>query len=86
MFCLTAIFLVWNRLEYSSATKHETNRWVAIQDVDGFLLLVETTSGEIWSQLFQLNANGTLMWVDGVVQRYDNKWEFRFKLETINIT
>lgn len=56
------------------------------QDVDGFLLLVETTSGEIWSQLLQLNANGTLMWVDGVVQRYDNKWGFRFKLETINIT
>ena len=56
------------------------------QDVDGFLLLVETTSGEIWSQLLQLNANGTLMWVGGVVQRYDNKWGFRFKLETINIT
>jgi hypothetical protein len=56
------------------------------QDVDGFLLLVETTRGEIRSQLLQLNANGTLMWVGGVVQRYDNKWEFRFKLETINIT
>lgn len=56
------------------------------QDVDSLLLLVETTSGEIWSKLLQLNANGTLMWVDGVVQRYDNKWGFRFKLETINIT
>ena len=56
------------------------------QDVDGFLLLVETISGEIWSQLLQLNANGTLMWVGDVVQRYDNKWGFRFKLETINIT
>jgi hypothetical protein len=80
-----AIFLVWTNLEYSSATKHETNRWAVIQDVDNNVLSVETTNDEIWTQLVQLNANGTRMWVGGEVQRYDNKWGFRFKPETIII-
>lgn len=80
-----AVFLVWNHLAYASATKHETDRWAVIQDVDGNLLSVETTSDEAWTQLVQLNANGTRMWVGGVVQRYDNKWGFRFNPETIII-
>ncbi len=80
-----AIFLVWNHLAYSSATKHETDRWAVIQDVDGNVLSVETTSDDVWTQLVQLNGNGSRMWVGGVVQRYDNKWGFRFNPETIII-
>jgi hypothetical protein len=53
----TAFFLVKNHLKYSSATKHETELWVAIQDVDCNRLSVETTSDEAWTQLIQLNTN-----------------------------
>jgi hypothetical protein len=77
------LVLVWNHLEYSSATQHETDRWAVLQDVEGTLLSVEPTSDEVWAQLVHLNANGSRMWVGGVVQRYTNKWGFRFAPETI---
>jgi hypothetical protein len=80
-----SVLLYWNHLEYVSATKHETDRWAVIRDVDGNVLAVETTSEDVWTQLAQLNQNGTRMWVGGVVERYDNKWGFRFKPETIII-
>ena len=79
------VFLYWNHLDYNSATKHETDRWAVIRDVDGNVLAVETTSEDVWTQLVQLNQNGTRMWVGGEVDRYDNKWGFRFKPQTIII-
>jgi hypothetical protein len=80
-----SVLLYWNHLEYVNATKHETDRWAVIRDVDRNVLAVETTSEDVWTQLVQLNQNGTRMWVGGVVERYDNKWGFRFKPETIII-
>ena len=77
--------LVWNHIEYSAATKHETNRWAVIQDVAGSILAVETTDTDVWSQLVQLHQNGTKRWIGGVVERYDNKWGFRFNPDTIII-
>jgi len=77
------IVLVWTRLEYSSATRHDTDRWAVLQDVEGTLLAVEPTRDAVWHQLVALHANGSRMWVGGVVQRYANKWGFRFTPETI---
>jgi FPC/CPF motif-containing protein YcgG len=80
-----AIWLVWNHMEYSSATKHDTDRWAVIQDVDGSMLAIETTNDTVWNQLVQLHQNGTEMWIGGVVERYDSKWGFRFDPDTIII-
>ena len=72
-------------MEYSSATQHDTHRWAVIQDVDGSMLAVETTDDAVWNQFVQLHQNGTEMWIGGVVERYDNKWGFRFNPDTIII-
>ncbi len=79
----SALIVVWTHLEYSSATRHDTDRWAVLQDVEGTLLAVEPTSDAVWHQLVALHANGSRMWVGGVVQRYANKWGFRFMPENI---
>jgi FPC/CPF motif-containing protein YcgG len=82
---VVAIGLVWNHTEYLSTTKHDTNRWAVIQDVDGSMIAIETTDEALWNQLVQLQKNGTEMWIGGVVERYDNKWGFHFNPDTIII-
>jgi hypothetical protein len=77
--------VIWNSLDYSSATKHDTNRWAVIRDVEGSMLAIETTDNTVWNQLVQLHQNGTEMWIGGVVERYGNKWGFRFNPDTIII-
>ena len=77
--------VIWNHLDYSSATKHDTNRWAVIRDVENSRLAIETTDNAVWNQLVQLHQNGTEMWIGGVVEPYDNKWGFRFNPETIII-
>lgn len=77
--------VLWNHLDYSSATRHDTNRWAVIRDVEGSLLAIETTDDAVWNQLVQLHQNGTEMWIGGAVERYDNKWGFRFNPETFII-
>lgn len=79
----SALVLTWTHLEYSSATRHDSDRWAVLQDVEGTLLAVEPTSDGVWHHLVALHANGSRMWVGGVVQRYENKWGFRFAPETI---
>jgi len=77
---------IWTRhLEELSALKHDTDRWAVIQDVNGDRMAVEPTSGEVWSQLVQLSQNGSRRWVGGMVERYDNKWGFRFNPETVTV-
>jgi len=68
-----------------NAVKHDANRWAVIEDVNGDRLAVETTNEQVWAELIQLNQNGTRMWIGGVVERYSNKWGFRFKLDSIVI-
>ena len=72
-------------MEYLSATKHDSGHWAVIQDIEGSILAIETTKNRVWDQLVQLHQNGTEMWIGGVVERYDNKWGFRFNPETIII-
>ena len=54
-----------------------------IRDVNGDVVSVEPTRDDVWSQLVRLNENSTRMWVGGEVERYNNKWSFRFKTGTI---
>ena len=68
-----------------SATKHETDRWAAIEDVDGNRMAVEPTNDPTWSELVRLNQNGSRMFVGGIVERYGNKWGFRFKPDTVKV-
>ena len=49
------------------------------------MLAIETTDTTVWNQLVQLYQNGTEMWIGGEVERYDNKWGFRFNPDTIII-
>jgi hypothetical protein len=77
--------VIWNHLDYSSATRHDTNRWAVIRDVEGSILAIETTDSAVWNQLVQLHQNGTEMWIGGIVERYNNKWGFRFNPDTIII-
>jgi len=67
------------------AVKHETNRWAVIEDVNGDKMAVEPISNRIWSELVQLNQNRTRMFVGGIVERYDNKWGFRFKPDSVTV-
>lgn len=77
--------LYWNYLDIMSALKHETGRWAVIEDVNGDVMAVEPADDETWDSLVELNQNGTRMWVGGVVEKYDNKWGFRFKPENITV-
>lgn len=66
--------------------KHETDRWAVIKDVKGDRIAVETVSNEVWSQLVQLEENGSeRFFVGGIVIEYDNKWGFRFDPNTITL-
>ena len=71
--------------EYVSQIEHETDRWAVIQDINGDRLAVEPVSGHVWSELVQLHWNGTGMFVGGIVERYSNKWGFRFKPDTVTV-
>jgi len=68
-----------------NAVKHETNRWAVIEDFNGDKMAVEPISDYVWSELVRLNQNGTRMFVGGIVERYDNKWGFRFKPDTVTV-
>lgn len=77
---------VWtNYVDLSTAVKHETNRWAVIEDVNGDRIAVEPIDDHIWSELVQLNQNGTRMFVGGIVERYNNKWGFRFKPDNVRV-
>jgi len=77
---------VWaNYRDLSSAVKHETNRWAVLEDVNGDRMAVEPVDDHVWSELVQLNQNRTGMFVGGIVERYDNKWGFRFKPDSVRV-
>jgi len=77
---------VWAKyVDSLNAVKHETNRWAVIEDFNGDRMAVEPVSDHIWSELVRLNQNGTRMFVGGIVERYDSKWGFRFKPDTVTV-
>jgi hypothetical protein len=79
------IAVYWFHVKSTEQVEHETNRWAVIEDINKDRIAVEPTSNETWSELLKLHQNGTRMWIGGIVEKYDNKWGFRFKPETIRI-
>jgi hypothetical protein len=68
---------------------HEAKRWALIEDLTGDRIAVGTTSDEVWSQLLQLEQNGSRLRIGGIVETYNNSWGFRFKpdsLKTAGVT
>jgi hypothetical protein len=77
---------VWLRyVDTLNALKHETKRWAVIEDRNGYRIAVEPVSDHVWATLAELSQNGTKKWVGGIVERYDNKWGFRFKPDTVTV-
>jgi len=74
-----------NYLETPNVVKHETNRWAVIEDFTGDRIAVEPLSDEVWSQLVQMQHNGSRLWIGSIVEKYDNKWRFRFKPQNMTI-
>ncbi|MFH1821770.1 MAG: hypothetical protein ABH852_04955 [Methanobacteriota archaeon] len=74
-------------LNYSDtdALKHDTDRWAVIEDVNGDRMAVEPTSDSVWSELVHINREGKEMFVGGIVERYGNKWGFRFRPDTVTV-
>jgi len=72
-------------VDWLNAVRHETNRWAVIQDVNGDRMAVEPVNNSTWAELVNLNQNGTRMFVGGIVERYNNKWGFRFKPDSVTV-
>ena len=64
---------------------HDTERWAAIEDVNGDRMAVETTSDAVWGELVQMNQDGKGLWVGGIVERYGSYWGFRFRPSTVAV-
>jgi len=78
--------VVWaNYVDYLTAVKHETNRWAVIEDVNSDKMAVEPSNSHVWSELVSLHQNGSRMFVGGIIERYNNKWGFRFKPDTVRV-
>jgi hypothetical protein len=79
-------FAVWVRyVDTLNALKHETKRWAVIEDINGYRMAVEQISDHVWSELVELSQNGVRKLIGGIVERYDNKWGFRFKPNSVTI-
>ena len=79
-------YSLWTRgvdSEYLSKTKHDSDRWAVIKDSNGDITAIETTDDGTWKTLQDLHLNQTEMWIGGIIERYDNKWRFRFSPDTI---
>jgi hypothetical protein len=77
--------LVLSYLDELHAVKHETDRWVVIEDVNGDHIAVEPASNMVWEQLVQLCQNKTKRLIGGIVEEYGNKWGFRFKPGNVTV-
>ncbi len=82
---IVGVFWYLTSTEKFSKTKHESERWAVIQDSKNDVIAVETLEQEVWLSLKNLNQNQSEMWIGGIVEEYDNYWEFRFDPETIVI-
>jgi len=78
-------FVIANYLETLNALKHETDRWAVIEDVNGDRMAVEPVSDEVWFQMIQMRQNGSRLFVGSIVEKYNNKWGFRFKPDNVTI-
>jgi len=79
------VVVLVNYMGEPASLKHETDRWAVIKDVNGDRIAVETVSDEVWSELVQLNQNGSERFVGGIVVEYDNRWGFRFDPNNVTV-
>lgn len=68
-----------------SALKHDTSRWAVIVDREGSRVAVEPVDDQVWEVMEQLWQNQSTRFVGGIVERYDNKWGFRFKPKNVTV-
>ena len=80
---ISGVLIYWNNLDQQPKTKHETNRWAVITDSKGDIIAMETSSLTVWNDLKSLEENQTQLWIGGIIEEYDNYWEFRFNPDTI---
>jgi len=84
-----AVFLmiiVWLTGSHISVASAWFNSWALIEDFHGNQLWIEVWSDEAWDALAQLNGNGSMRWIGGVVEAYDNEWGFRFAPDTVRVS
>lgn len=82
---LAGVAAYWVYVNSLNQVEHETDRWAVIEDFNRDQIAVEPTSDQVWSELVKLHQNGSRMFVGGIVEKYDNRWGFRFKPDTIMI-
>jgi len=85
LIAMVSVAVYWSYVNSLNQVEHETDRWAVIEDVNKDRIAVEPTSNQVWSELVKLRQNGTRMFVGGIVKRYDNRWGFRFKPDSIVI-
>jgi hypothetical protein len=79
--------IYWGRLNYFEETKHSSDLWTTIEDSKGNLISIDfqNTDNNIWDTLVKLNRNGTKIFIGGIIEQYQNKWGFHFKINSIEI-
>lgn len=72
------VIVMWkNSTEGGESTNgEEPERWAMIEDEEGDRMAVVATRA--WAQLVEMNKSGTIKYVGGVIEEYDNEWGFRF--------
>ena len=86
IFALVSL-IYWGRLNYFDETKHNGDIWATIEDSKGNLISIDfpNTDNNIWDTLVKLNRNGTKIFIGGIIEQYQNKWGFHFKINSIEI-
>jgi hypothetical protein len=79
--------IYWGRLNYFEETIHSSDIWATIKDSKGNLISIDfpNTDNNIWDTLVKLNRNGTKIYIGGIIEQYQNKWGFHFKINSIEI-
>ena len=78
-------FLWMSYSDMMFALRHDTNRWAVIADTEGSRMAVEPVNDEVWEEIIRLYENQSTRFVGGIVERYENKWGFRFKPENLTV-
>lgn len=48
-------------------------------------MAVETNETKVWNQLVEMNKTGTINYVGGMIEEYENEWGFRFVPKSIHV-
>ena len=80
------VILLWlSWADTMSALRHDTERWAVVVDHAGSRMAIEPSSDEVWAQMIQVHQNQSTRFVGGIVERYGNKWGFRFRPDSVAV-